>query len=362
MSGRPISKVLLALFSATVAVAAAEAGLRMVWTPPSLRSTSGFGPHEYYRVAPLPCVEGLRATSEYEHTFCHTCQRLRGSRVFAAHRPPGVRARVLILGDSFAYGLGAGDDETFAARLERGLPDVEVANTGCNGYGTRDELAVLDLFGATFAPDVTVLTFFWNDLENNLERGEPAFALSEDGSVVRTDKRVAGDFDPLAEWPAAAAERRASGGFYLGLLFKEGLKGVRYRLLGISPRFIRTPEQKAAAWRVTDDLLALLARRSAEIGSRLLVISIPSQSRVDPDAVIKNIEPLHYVVEEHLAQTCERLGIDYLDMRPPLVRAFGDGAELYYYADRHLTAEGHRVVAAALVPRLRMLLDETTGG
>ncbi len=38
-----------------------------------------------------------------------------------------------------------------------------------------------------------------------------------------------------------------------------------------------------------------------------------------------------------------------------------DGADLYYYADRHPTAEGHRVVAAALLPRLRKLLDEATG-
>ncbi|RMF18689.1 MAG: SGNH/GDSL hydrolase family protein [Deltaproteobacteria bacterium] len=356
LSSRRTSRMLLVLFSTALAVAAAELCLRLVWTPPSLRSTIAFGPHEYYRVAPLPCISGRLASAEYEHSFHHTCQRFRGDRIFTRVRPEGIRARVLLLGDSFAYGLGVGDAETFAARLERALPGVEIANTGCNGYGTRDELAVLDLFGEAFRPDLTILFFFWNDLENNLKRTEPSFSLSENGRVQRTDETVAPDFDPMSLWRPAANERRTSGAPYLALLFKEGLKGFRYRVLGISTRFIRTPEQKEDAWRITRDLLRLVARRTAEIGSRLLLVSIPSQSRVDPSAVIKHIEPLHYVVEERLSAVCRELGIEYLDTRPALVAAFGRGAHLYYYADRHLTAEGHRVVAETVLPRVQAFL------
>jgi len=60
----------------------AEIALRIVWTPPTLRSTPMAEAHPYYRVAPRPGVSGKHYTSEYETSFSHTSQGLRGEILY----------------------------------------------------------------------------------------------------------------------------------------------------------------------------------------------------------------------------------------------------------------------------------------
>src|SRR5262245_20239427 len=59
---------------------------------------------------------------------------LRGSEI--AEKSAG-RTRILTLGDSYTFGSGVADDETFSAVLEKELgPErVEVVNAGVPGYG-----------------------------------------------------------------------------------------------------------------------------------------------------------------------------------------------------------------------------------
>ena len=77
---------------------------------------------------------------------------------------------VLVLGDSFAYGLGVDDDETVAAQLggvlrARDTP-VEVANAGVPGVGPAYALRLLQTHGAAWRPDAAVYLFYPNDFVN----------------------------------------------------------------------------------------------------------------------------------------------------------------------------------------------------
>ena len=90
-------------------------------------------------------------------------------------KPNGVK-RILILGDSFAWGYGVADDELFASRLEKLLGEkpispkgrYEVINTGVSGWGTDQEYLFLKQEGFSYSPDVVVLAFFIvNDIHNN---------------------------------------------------------------------------------------------------------------------------------------------------------------------------------------------------
>ncbi len=339
------------------ALLAGELGLRLVWTPPSLLSTPAWGPHPAYGYAPLSGVSGKIETIEYAHPIHHTTQRQRGTKVFSAERPAGVRNRVLFLGDSFTYGLGAADDETFVGRLTAAWPDREVANGGANGYGTRNCLAVLDRFGAEFRPDLTVLVFFWNDPEDNFVRKIPDFAISADGKITRTDS-VPEDFQPLAELPAVeSADKNKWTTSYLAAMVKEGLKGARYRFIGAKDRRITTEEQRTAAWEITERYLDMLHHRADELGTKLVIVSLPDHNQVDPHAVIKNIGPFEFDVQDRLRTTCDRLGIAMIDLLPDLQAEWqAHGKQLYYYADRHLTPYGNDVVAKILQPQLEARL------
>ena len=69
-----------------------------------------------------------------------------------------------MLGDSFTYGFGVNDDQTFAQHLEqylrqRNLP-AEVINAGNPGKGTDYELKLFQTMGVQLHPDLTVLCFF----------------------------------------------------------------------------------------------------------------------------------------------------------------------------------------------------------
>ena len=56
-------------------------------------------------------------------------------REYPHARTPG-KHRVLMLGDSLAFGYGVGDDETSSRQMERLEPTLEVINLAVQGYGT----------------------------------------------------------------------------------------------------------------------------------------------------------------------------------------------------------------------------------
>jgi len=77
--------------------------------------------------------------------------------------------RILLLGDSVAFGWGVEQDEIFATRLESilseelGRPCV-VINSGVGNYNTVQELAVLKRLGEVLAPDLLMLLYIHNDV------------------------------------------------------------------------------------------------------------------------------------------------------------------------------------------------------
>ena len=339
-----------------IGLVGAEILTRLVWKPPMLRSTPVAESHPYYREAARPGVTGMRFSSEFEYRFSHSSQGMRGTKVFSPKRSADTRRRVLFLGDSFTYGVGVADEDVFVDVLRRKLPGVEIINAGFTGYGQREQLAVLDQLGPALRPDLMVVVFFWNDLGDNHKRTSPAFEFDEAGTVVRTDLVVPNTFDPLAPRVAEPIDMRALARrtSYLKRLYRGGIRGLRYRLFGIRPRFPTTLKERDAGWSVTRPYLAMLKARARELGSDFLLISIPGQDRIDPDSHIDGIEPLAVNVEESLAAVTSDLGIEYWDTLDELRDMYAIADErFYYFADRHLTARGNHAVADVLTRRFR---------
>jgi len=89
----------------------------------------------------------------------------------AHHKPPGTR-RILVLGDSYAWGYGVSDEMLFSEILEQRLRGQQISwqviNSGVSGWGTDQELLFLEQEGFKYQPDIVVLAFFIaNDPENN---------------------------------------------------------------------------------------------------------------------------------------------------------------------------------------------------
>jgi lysophospholipase L1-like esterase len=111
--------------------------------------------------------------ANYRSATVNTNERgFRGGPV-ANPKPPG-RRRVVILGGSAAFGIGASSDEaTFPARLQavlraRGGRDLEVVNAGAPAYVSGQELARLIYEIVDLEPDVVIIYDGFNDLNSPL--------------------------------------------------------------------------------------------------------------------------------------------------------------------------------------------------
>lgn len=86
--------------------------------------------------------------------------------------------RILALGDSVTFGLGVDQDKTFAARLESLLRGrlhrpVRVINSGVGGYNTVQELTYFKQEGIDLQPDLVLLTYVTNDIEEKRKPFDP---------------------------------------------------------------------------------------------------------------------------------------------------------------------------------------------
>ncbi len=92
----------------------------------------------------------------------------RGSNRPARKSPDALR--VLLLGDSYTFGVGMPNEHTIAARLEEVLAGsssrpVEVLNFGVPGLNAEEVLAQYELFASQWEHDLVLYLLFNNDLD-----------------------------------------------------------------------------------------------------------------------------------------------------------------------------------------------------
>jgi hypothetical protein len=112
-------------------------------------------------------------------------------------RSPG-RRRVVVVGDSISFGEGVDDWRTFSALLEARDPSLEIVNLSVGGYGTDQELIMLEQEGLRYQPDVVILGFcLFSDFTDNTlptalfdaRQPKPYFTW-DGGALVKHDDHV----------------------------------------------------------------------------------------------------------------------------------------------------------------------------
>lgn len=87
--------------------------------------------------------------------------------------PPAEAARIVVLGDSVAFGWGVALEEAFPQRLESILnspsgriheqTETIVYNLSVDGYSTHQEVRLLETVGLSLDPDLVILSYVLND-------------------------------------------------------------------------------------------------------------------------------------------------------------------------------------------------------
>ena len=117
---------------------------------------------------------GMRADRDYDHA-----------------KPAGTR-RIVSLGDSFTIGYEVELEQCFSSVLEARLraagSDVEVLNCGVSGFGTAEECIYLERELLNYQPDLVLVSFFENDLDDDVRSG--MFRIDSDALVQTAERYI----------------------------------------------------------------------------------------------------------------------------------------------------------------------------
>ena len=268
----------------------------------------------------------------------------RGFRANGDTRPPAdARSEVLALGDSFTFGLGVRDHETWPAQLEQALVKTlgrpaEVVNAGTISYGVFQELDLLRTAGLATRPRIVIHALYWNDFMSASPPAPGAPAVVDANGYLTWDA-----LDPPGTLRHVAALATTSSALVFSVrqaasTYGRSDKGgqgyaAEYR------RFLETG-LTAQDWEPIDRFYQDFKRIGAEHDFTPFVVIMPMSELTGGDMFM-------HAFPAAAREMLGRLGIPFLD-------AFGlwSGRRHGEYflsqgADAHLNPEGYRFVAEA---------------
>jgi hypothetical protein len=261
--------------------------------------------------------ENLRDVPLDQVRISSNSQGARGRREYSVAKGPGTR--VVVIGDSYTFGEGVNDAQTFSAGLEQ-LLEGEVINLGVHGYGTDQQWLRLRRDGLKYAPDVVVLGFYEDDIARNRLRFRDY--LKPHFSIV--DGRPVPDNLPLPspeEFKSRVHWRSLS---YLNIL-----------LTNVRDRQLEEENVRRSKVLLNEIFAAALAARA-----QMIQLYLPTPDQVHAN---ESVHPGLY------AYGCGVPGVTCVDPTAALHRAIAPYAEdwkpLFRY---HYAPELHRVIAGEL--------------
>ncbi len=334
-----MSKATLVMGSMLFALGALELALRTIAPSHLAGSTRRFelDPDLIYRLRPRATVTW--SSAEFTETSHTNSIGLRGGEI----DPGSYGERILAIGDSFTYGHGVQDDETYPAVLERRLRasgrDVVVLNAGVPGYSTDQSYAYFLREGAALHPDLVLVGIHCSDISDNYE--SPLFDVI-DGTLVRRDARRSRMYrlgSILDAIPALVQESRIFDTLVASFDWHDG-----------------APERPAVA--------DLDAWSRAKI--RLEVRDLEARGTATHTAIAAVLMPCKKTLAGEvpdpygdLASDLSGAGVPVIDAAPAMRRIHGDLAALFFRDDPHLNAGGYEALAEVVASVIEDRVPQT---
>ena len=275
------------------------------------------------------------------------------------------RCEVAMLGDSYIEGHLVSDEETCSVQLEK-LTGLRVGNFGQSGYGTAQELRVLELAALEQKPR-TLVWFFYegNDLYDDQEFENNQESLAHDGQGASKKKELL-----TSKWKfkgasftvnAFLALRRAANPLvpnqmpYFGW-FQDG-QGRRIRVFFHDDCEYPLGDYELALFEKTKSAFRKGRDLCAKHGVNLLASFIPTKFRVYGEScefpegsACKKWKP--WKLEARFREFCESEKLAFIDLTGPLKDAARAGQLFYAPADTHWNPAGHAFVARVVAEKI----------
>lgn len=324
--------VLIAFASVVVAVLLAEVSLRL-FAPVHYQR-----PHRRIPDDPSELIHQRSSTPGLDYELVPNVLRFAYGALISTNsygmRSPepsrdasGAVSRIVVLGDSFTFGLGVSNESSYPAVLQElvnGSPPrpsrYEVLNLGVSAYSTADEAAVLCYKGLPWNPALVVIGYVLNDPET-----EPEQPLQS-------------DFRQPEWWQYYEVLR-------LVMMAKHEWDVWR---LGGEDYFRYLHMRTGSKWRSVVKAFASIREMSAPRSIRTLVVIFPM---VPPSEV--RWEHYEYGdLHEQVSAEAIKNGFDVLDLRP-VFKPYTPAELRVSPADAHPSAYAHKLAAHAIADKLR---------
>ncbi len=285
------------------------------------------------RLKPHFC--GKLVGSEFQSSIRTNSSGFRDDREFSKEK--GDAYRIFGLGDSFTFGWGVEQDQTYLSLLRRKLENelgrkVEAFNLGVWGYGTIQEIKVFRMFQA-YRPDLVILQFYardayvdeaGNDLVDNYHFQQWYESRSEPKGGSR---RQAGSYPPMLRRAKQFVSEDCNLCRILALEF-----GFLIRR-GFHPN--GDEGRTATAWQITRDALTSFDADLESMNIKGLLLWVPPLGTVQAgdNAVVGKLNSFGFhniVVVSSLSLLRQNAG------------------KYYYSLDTHWRPAGHQAVADLL--------------
>lgn len=269
------------------------------------------------------------------------------SQPFAADASHAARKRVLILGDSFTFGMSADIGQSFVETIENTDPEGVYWNAAVPGAGTHHALASFEVYAPILQPHITVLGFYMNDFENNTislsewnadeDPRDKTVVIWRDlwGNPIRLDQRSAFYYRKAGIDPPASPAERAVGATRLGTLVLSFMDAVA--------RIVRDSEGTSSLpANITREYLRQLRDVAKAQETKLIIMLIPRPDDIESPGKLYRIA----------RQLLDELQIDYFEPMQAL------DARQDYAADAHWNSKGHQKVAKLLGNQIDALYEQ----
>ena len=251
--------------------------------------------------------------------------------------------RIFALGDSYTFGWGVEQDQTYLSVLGRKLAlemgrNVDTFNLGVWSYGTLQEIKVFDRF-RNYQPDLVILQFYGrdgfvqesgNDLVDNYlfrEWYQTAHLPQNQRHRSNVEASVIAH-ERWTEYLAQHCNLCRIGVLAFGAFAKSGFhpKG--------------NPQLRDAAWQITQDALRNFDRDLQSLNIKCILLWIPPPGTVhEQDASVAN--------------RLKSFGLGNVVVVSPLELMRADVRKYYYSLDTHWRPAGHELAAELLLQTIK---------
>lgn len=241
-------------------------------------------------------------------------------------KPPGT-IRILGLGDSFTFGVGASFDETYLFKVEKMLnerpgkhPAVEIIKAGITRYFPAAERLYLEHYGLDYEPDLVLVGFVPNDIAET-RIGLEAVRVTPSGYIYNSVG--AGWLGKAASW----------------LFIHSHAFRIVFRRLSafIHSGPLSTTEELEARKQIEIEF-ARMKELSTQAGARMVLLHIPKRGPFDDQA---------RAVTSWLSEWSRSHDVPFVDTLPEMMAA-SHHHELYWKQDFHCTPAGYEIIAERL--------------